>query len=120
MKLFIGMCCTALFNMLFGMQPQEKVRPQDREAQQAYKVYINMRLDDLVDAVSENRATHIKEAKLVVQAKFLADSIKLQRRLDTKSEVDPHFGTSDILIDPATIARCQSFVYDNLLEKKNQ
>lgn len=124
MKLFTCMCCTALFNMLMGMAPKQKQQQQDHKAQAAYNVYIDMTLDDLLDAVNEKRVPDIQAAKLVVQAKFLADSLKLERRLDRKSEVDPNFGTSDILIDPETIARYQGHITSMsdsaLLDKKNQ
>jgi|GEM_PF-5585394 len=109
MKIFTCMCCSAFFNMLFGMEP--KAEPQQQKQNKkvaAYARYNAMEVDDLLGAMFWGDVRDRRTALRVVQEKFRVQSEKIQKRLDHESNVNPNFQTSLILIDPERLQQYQN------------
>lgn len=109
MKIFTCMCCSAFFNMFFGMEPKEKPQQQTQNKKvTAYARYNSMEVDDLLGAMFWGDVRDHRTALRVVQEKFRVESEKIQKRLDHESKVNPNFETSLILIDPERLQQYQN------------
>lgn len=100
MKIFSCACCATVFNIFFGMKPNEQQVRIESEVRQSPQT---QRMLQAPRQPSEHEML-MKE----VQAIFMQQSLDIEKRLQAWSKVDPHFDMNPILFNDERMSKVES------------